>query len=250
MSDLAGKVALVIGATSDVGLAISLALAEAGATVHATGRRSERLAALHGSATAHVLDLADADGVQTLLTGIQADVLVLNAAHESEAAPFLEGGMSKLRPIMEINFFAAAAVCLRLLPGMVERGWGRVLAVGSLAASLGEAHGPAYCASKAALEGLFRNLAIDYSRHGITFNTVAPGPIATERLARWGPTKARRLAMATANRRVASPEDVAHAVRFLASPAAGHITGEELRLDGGLHLGNPPMYVREPDRGT
>jgi 3-oxoacyl-[acyl-carrier protein] reductase len=176
------------------------------------------------------------------------DVLVLNAAHESERAPFLTGGMDALRPIMELNFFVPARLCLALLPGMRERGWGRVVAVGSLAASVGEAHGPSYCASKAALAGLFRNLAIDYSRDGITFNTVEPGPIATERLSRWGPQKARRLAMASATRAIATPEDVAHAVRFLASPHAGHITGEELRVDGGLHLGNPPMYVREPEK--
>ncbi len=241
---LQGKTALVVGATSDIGLAICRALADEGVGIHALGRRADRLATLHDAAT-HQIDLCDGAALAALLATLQADILVLNAAHESEAAPFLEGGMAALRPIMELNFFVPAQICLAQLPGMVARGWGRVVAVGSLAASVGEAHGPSYCASKAALAGLFRNLAIDYSRHGVTFNTVEPGPVATERLARWGPTKARRLALAAAVRQIGQPEDVAHAVAFLASAHSGHITGEELRVDGGLHLGNTPMYARE-----
>lgn len=246
--ELSGRTALVTGATGDLGRAVSCVLAAAGADVHAVGRRAGRLQELSAARiTGHNVDLVDTAAVERLLQAVgPVAILVLAHAHPPEAAPFLTGGMDKLRPIMDVNFFVPAHLVLATLPGMLERGWGRVIAISSLAAAIGEAHGPSYCASKAALEGLMRNLAIDYSAHGVTFNSVEPGPVMTERLQGWGPTKARRLALASAVRRVAQPEDVAHAVGFLASPRASHITGEELRVDGGLHLGNAfaTAYVR------
>lgn len=249
--ELAGKTAVVTGATSDTGRAIALALVEAGATVHALGRRPERLeelVALAAEVVPHAVDLHDGPALERMLAGIgRVDVLVLNAAHPPELAPFLKSGMDQLRAIMETNFFAASRLILGVLPGMLEGRWGRIIAISSLAASIGEAHGPSYCASKAALDGMLRNLAIDYSPSGVTCNSIEAGPVATERFANYGPTKARRFAMAAAVRRVGEPRDVAHAVRFLASPLASYVTGECLRVDGGLHLGNPlaAMYVRE-----
>jgi 3-oxoacyl-[acyl-carrier protein] reductase len=250
---LAGKAALVTGATSDVGMAVSLALAEAGAVVHALGRREMRLAELaalapEGRVAPHTLDLNDAEALDALLADVGAiDVLVLNAAHAAERAPLLEGGEPALRAVLETNFFAAARAVLGVLPGMAARGWGRIVHVSSLAASIGEAHGPAYCASKAAMDALLRSIAIDYSPRGVTANAVEAGPLATERLDRWGPAKARRMALAAAVRRLGTPADVAAAVLYLASPAAGFVTGETHRVTGGLHLGNPlaAMYVRE-----
>lgn len=252
---LHGKAALVTGATGHIGTAIAGALAAAGARVHAVGRRADRLALLTARAPdrviPHVAELAEAGSVARLVAATgPIDILVCNAAHPPERRPFLEGGMRVLRAVLEVNFFAAAELCLAVLPGMVGRGWGRLIAISSLAASIGEAHGPSYCASKAALDGLFRNLAIDYSPSGVTINSIESGPVATERLAGWGATKARRLAMAAAVRRVGTPEDIAHAVLFLAAPEGSFITGESLRVDGGLHLGNPlaAMYVRHQDR--
>lgn len=251
---LEGRTALVTGATSDVGAAIARAFAEDGAVVHAAGRRRDRLRALADEAPAgqrivpHAFDLEDETALALALVGIgPIDIVVLNAAHPAEAAPFLTGGMANLRAIMETNFFAAARVVQAALPGMAERGWGRIIQVSSLAASIGEAHGPAYCASKAAMDALLRNLAIDYSPRGVTANAIEAGPLLTERMEKWGPAKARRMALASAVRRLGTPDDVAAAARYLASPAASFVTGEALRVTGGIHLGNPlaAMYVRE-----
>ena len=251
---LDGRTALVTGATSDVGVALVRALAADGAVVHAAGRRQDRLHQLADAAppgariVPHAFDLADEAAFALALGDMgPIDVVVLNAAHPAEATPFLEGGMANLRGIMETNFFAAARVVHAVLPGMAARGWGRVIHVSSLAASIGEAHGPAYCASKAAMDSLLRNLAIDYSPRGVTFNAIEAGPLLTERMQKWGPAKARRMAMAAAVRRLGTPEDVAAAARYLASPQASFVTGEALRVTGGIHLGNPlaAMYVRE-----
>lgn len=251
---LDGRTALVTGATSDVGTAIARALAEDGAVVHAAGRRADRLrqfadgAPAGGRIVPHAFDLEDETALTLALVGMgPIDVVVLNAAHPAEATPFLEGGMANLRAIMETNFFAAARVVQATLPGMAARGWGRIIHVSSLAASIGEAHGPAYCASKAAMDSFLRNLAIDYSPKGVTANAIEAGPLLTERMQRWGPAKARRMAMAAAVRRLGTPDDVAAAARYLASPQAGFVTGEALRVTGGIHLGNPlaAMYVRE-----
>lgn len=248
MSELSGKTALVTGASGDIGQAIALALATAGATVYAAARRLDKLEALsaaHAGIVPLALDLANPGTVEGL-DGI--DILVLNAAHAPERAPLLKGGMETLRAIMEVNFFGQAALIERALPGMVERRWGRLIHISSVAASIGEAHGPSYCASKAAMDGLFRNLTIDYSPYGVTVNSIEPGPILTERFTNyWGPIKARRFSLTTAVRRLGTPEDVANAVGFLASPKASYVTGEVLRIDGGIHLGNPmaTMYIRQ-----
>lgn len=249
---LAGRTALVTGATSDIGLAIARGLAEDGATVWAAGRRMERLAALAADHPDRVkpiaFDFTDPAALAAAMEKIGAvDVLVMNAAHPPEKAPLLEGGEANLRAIMETNYFAASRVLLAVLPGMLERGFGRVIHISSLAASIGEAFGPAYCASKSAMDSLMRTCAIDYSPKGVTFNAIECGPLETERMAKWGAAKARRMAMATTVRRLGNGADIAHAVRFLAAPAAGWVTGEMMRVDGGIHLGNPmsAMFIRE-----
>jgi NAD(P)-dependent dehydrogenase (short-subunit alcohol dehydrogenase family) len=245
---LDGRHALVSGATSDIGLAIVGSLLSAGATVHALGRRLERLDTLqHERLHAHAIDLVDEGAVASLASTGSIDILVLNAAHPSERKPLLTGGVSLVRAVMEVNFFAGVTLLQAVLGGMVDRRWGRIVHISSLAAAIGQAQAPGYCASKAALDALCRNVAIDYSAFGVTANSIEVGPVNTERLQAHGPIKLRRLAFSTAVRRLGNPEEVAHAVSYLVGEHAGFITGESLRVDGGIHLANPmsTMYVKE-----
>jgi NAD(P)-dependent dehydrogenase (short-subunit alcohol dehydrogenase family) len=148
---------------------------------------------------------------------------------------------------MEVNFFAGVTLLQTVLPGMVERRWGRVVHISSLAAAIGQAQAPGYCASKAAMDALLRSVSIDYAHSGVTANSIEIGPIDTERLRAHGPMKLRRLAFSAAVRRVGTPEEVAHTVAYLVSEHAAFVTGATLRVDGGISLGNPlsTMYVKE-----
>jgi NAD(P)-dependent dehydrogenase (short-subunit alcohol dehydrogenase family) len=125
------------------------------------------------------------------------------------------------------------------LPGMQARGRGRVILIGSLSGMVGVSAYPAYCAVKAAYEGLVKNLAVDYSKYGMTVNLISPGFIATERFEHAAPEALRaKFIAATASKRLGRPQDVADAVAFLASERASYLTGVNLPVCGGLNLGN------------
>ena len=126
-----------------------------------------------------------------------------------------------------------------VLPGMQARGWGRVILIGSVAGMVGTSAYPAYCTIKAAYEGLVKNLAVDYSKYGITVNLVSPGFIETERFKKAAPPQLlEKFRQASAVKRLAQPEDIAPVVSFLASQQASFLTGINLPVCGGLNLGN------------
>ena len=133
------------------------------------------------------------------------------------------------------------ALCRRALPGMVDARFGRVVALGSLAAHTGMPGGTLYAAAKAGLEGLVRGIALDYGRRGVTANAVSIGFTATERLeARLAgdPAARQRLDAATARKSVLEVDEVAAAVVFLCSARASGITGAVLPVTAGAHLNN------------
>lgn len=250
---LRGREALVTGAGSGIGRATALELARAGARVVLLGRGREALeetraaiAAGGGSARSVTADVSCAEGLEELRgAGCAVDVLVNNAAAYAPYAPLERLAEEDFQRVFDTVLAGAVRLTRELLPGMLERGFGRVVNVGSAAASLGAAGQTAYAAAKAGLAGFTRSLALEVARRGVTCNLVEPGLIDTERVREAVDPEVRLgILAATAAGRAGTPEEVAAAVLFLASPAAGFITGVTLPVAGGLGLG---LFSRPPE---
>ena len=241
---LQGKVALVTGAGGTMGRAAVRVLVEDGCRVAAIDVNAESLTALqaeYGDALCGVAcDISDPAAVGAAHARVVAalgavDVLVNNAGilsnHKLEAT-----SLAEWRSVMGANLDGALFWAQAVVPAMKARRWGRIVNTSSLAAKTGGlTAGTAYSVSKGALSALTFSLARELAPHGVTANAVAPAyvrtPMVTEQL-----NEAQRQALLAQIPvgRFCEPEEFAHAVRFLASPLAGFITGEILDLNGGL----------------
>ena len=235
--DLTGQRALVTGGTAGIGLACAKLLASAGATVLIAGRDRLRGAAaaagMDGDAGFLQADLGDLGSVSELvrLAG-DVDILVNNAARFPGAAT-VDQDIASFDETFDTNVRGLYFLVAGLVPGMLARGEGSIISVTSMVASKGVPGASVYSASKAAVESLTRTWAAEFGPRGVRVNTVAPGPTDTEGVyAQWGDTNA-ELGRALPMGRTAAPEEIAHAVLFLASPAASFITGLTLHADGG-----------------
>jgi NAD(P)-dependent dehydrogenase (short-subunit alcohol dehydrogenase family) len=168
----------------------------------------------------------------------EVDVCVSNAAITTTIAPAHRMTDEQWRGDVDVNLTGAFRVIRACLPGMRERGWGRVIAISSGAARLGLSGQVAYAASKAGLHGLVRTLAIETREYGITANCVLPGMVATPAVLKMPEGVLDRVLAGMPMGRLATPEEVAALVAFLAGEAAGYITAQEISIDGGLGL-NP-----------
>lgn len=244
---LAGRLALITGAGSRAGIGYASAarLAAAGAAValgasgpHAQ-KRADELAATGATAVGFTVDLRDRAAVATALGALVAElgpveVLVNNAGMAMRGEAMQEAPLAELDPTewdrqLATTLTSAFNVTRLVWPGMLERGWGRVINVGSVTGPLVSYSGQcAYAAAKAGLDGLMRTLAIEGAAAGVTANTVAPGWIATA-----ASSEAElRAAAATPLGRPGRAGEVAAAVAFLASPEASYISGHTLVVDG------------------
>ncbi|MCX2731920.1 SDR family oxidoreductase [Saccharopolyspora sp. NFXS83] len=248
---LTGRVAVVPGATSGLGAAVVRGLAAEGAHVAFGGRRAElaqRQAAELPSAVGIGVDITEPDGPRSLVDAAAGfgpvDVLVLNGggpAPGTAAEMSAEAAQDAVRLLLSAHIRLVEAV----LPGMRERGWGRIIAIGSSGVQQPINGLAASNVGRGALAGYLKTLAGEVAADGVTVNMVLPGRIETERLNSLNAAMAERRGVAEDEVRDASradipagrfgtPEEYAAAVVFLAGAQASYITGEQLRCDGGL----------------
>jgi NAD(P)-dependent dehydrogenase (short-subunit alcohol dehydrogenase family) len=200
------------------------------------------------------LDLLDGCDVQVdLRTGElpdlgDIDVCVSNAGITTTIAPAHRMSDEQWDLDMAVNLRGAYRVVRACLPGMRERGYGRIVVVSSGAARGGLPGQVAYSASKAGLGGMVRTIAAENASRGITANTVLPGMVATEAVLGMPEPIRERVLAALPARRFVELDEIAAVVAFLASPASGSVTGEELGVDGGLHLNT--MSLGGPGEGA
>jgi len=244
---LEGRTAMVTGASRGLGKAIALGLAEAGASLIVAARdeakleqTAEEIRARGGKARPIAFDLADLDAVQAAAgrligEGVPIDVLVNNGAiggwgelHKST--------LGNWETMFDINVSSMYLLCRELSKGMVERKWGRIINFGSYVSDTGRPNLTAYTASKHAVLGLTRAIAAELAPHGVTCNAIAPGFFDTDMAAPTvgHPQRAKIFRDAIAMGRFGDPGEMVGPVLFLASEAAGYITGHMLPVDGGV----------------
>ena len=246
MSALAGRTVVVTGAAGTMGLAVVRAMLEDGAQVALVDVDAMRLDGmirfLRGATLAVPCDVSDPAAVRQAHQQVEkmlgpVDVLVNNASvGSSEKAEVL--GDTEWRRVLGVNLDGAFHWARAVLPGMKQRGFGRIVNVGSLAAKASVLDsGAAFAAAKGGVAALTFALAREVAAFGVTVNAVAPAyvktPMGTEQL---NDAQRRQLLAQIPVGRFCEPEEFAHAVRFLASPLAGFITGEVVDVNGGIHM--------------
>lgn len=245
--ELRGKVAVVVGGTSGIGRAIAHGLAEAGADVVPTSRRTEQVeaAALEIEergrrsvrVTSDVSDRASLERVleETVRAFGQVDILV-NSAGRTKRAPTLDFAEEDWNAILETNLTGTLRACQVFGRHMLEREYGRIINIASLSTFVALYEVAAYSASKAAVASLTKSLALEWSPRGVNVNAIAPGVFRTplnEKLLD-ETDRGREFLTRTPMKRFGKVEELAGAAVFLASDAASFVTGEILTVDGGF----------------
>ena len=244
---LDGQVALVTGATRGIGKAIALALARAGARVVGTSTSDEGAASI-GRYLAEAgrggegmrLDVTDGPSIEPSVAGIAeriGDVAILvNNAGITRDNLLLRMKDEEWDAILDTDLKSVYRLSKAVLRGMMKARHGRIVNVGSVVGASGNAGQTNYAAAKAALVGFTKSLAQEIGSRGITVNCVAPGFIDTDMTRALADAQRAKLTERIPLGRLGSPEDVAHAVCFLASREAGYITGATLHVNGGLYM--------------
>jgi len=245
--DVSGKVAVVVGGTSGIGKALALGLAEAGADVVASSRRMEQvketaslIEATGRKSLSIASDVADRASLQHLLDETvskfgKVDILV-NCAGTTKRTPTLDLDESLWQSILDTNLTGTLRCCQIFGRHMIGRGYGRIINIASLSSFVALYEVAAYAASKAAVASLTKSLAIEWARHGVCVNAIAPGvfrtPLNTELLDRTD--RGKEFLLRTPMGRFGKVEELVGAAIYLASDAASFVTGEILVVDGGF----------------
>jgi 3-oxoacyl-[acyl-carrier protein] reductase len=244
MFDLAGRGALVTGASGGIGGAIAAALHAAGARVALSGTRREALEGLAetlGERTAVLpCDLSDAEAVAALPAAADAaldglDILVNNAGLTSDTL-VLRMKDEDWDRVLAVNLTASFRLCRGALRGMMKRRWGRIVNITSIVGVTGNPGQTNYAASKAGMIGFTKSLAGEVAVRGITANCIAPGFIDTAMTRALDEAQHERLLAAIPAGRLGAPDDIASAAVYLASSEAAYVTGQTLHVNGGMAM--------------
>jgi 3-oxoacyl-[acyl-carrier protein] reductase len=246
-TSLEGQVALVTGATRGIGRAIARELARAGATVIGTATTDDGaaqiaadLAAVGNSGTGVRLDVADGAAVDAALADIEARfgavAILVNNAGITRDNLLLRMKDDEWDAVMATNLKPAFRLAKGVLRGMMKARRGRIIQIGSVVGTSGNPGQANYAAAKAALVGFTKSLAQEVGSRNITINCIAPGFIDTDMTKALPDAQRTKLLEKIPLGRLGSPDDIAHAVVFLASPQAGYITGATLHVNGGMYM--------------
>ena len=244
---LAGKVALVTGASRGIGRAIALALGKAGATVIGTATTAtgaEAISAMLGEdglqGQGVALDVTAPDACQEVIKSITeqygAPLILVNNAGITRDNIMLRMKDDEWDDVINTNLSAIFRMSKVALRGMTKARWGRIINISSVVGSMGNQGQANYAAAKAGVEGFTRALALEVGSRNITINTVAPGFIETDMTRALPEQQQSILRDQIPLARLGQPEEIAAVVAFLASASAGYITGETLHVNGGMYM--------------
>jgi len=245
--NLAGKTAVITGGTSGIGRALSLGLAEAGADVIATARREQQVeetaSAIEalGRRTLRIpSDVCDRASLAQLLDAVisqfrKVDILI-NCAGRIKRTPTLTMPEEEWAAILDTNLTGTLRACQVFGHHMLDRGYGRIVNITSLNSFVALTEVAAYAASKSAVASLARSLAVEWSKRGVTVNSIAPGVFRTELNAQLldSTPRGQELLMRTPMGRFGRTEELVGAAIFLASDASSFVTGQTIVVDGGF----------------
>ena len=244
MFDYSNKIALVTGASGDIGAAIAVSLAKQSAKVAITGTRSnilEKMCSEYPKAfTSIVCDLSKSKNVDMLVPEVEdkvgpIDILINNAGITDDQLA-IRMNKDMWNSVMEVNLFAAFNLSKSVIKGMMKRRYGRIIQITSIVGHIGNPGQVNYAASKAGLVGMSKSLALEVASRNITINCIAPGFIKTSMTEGLNESQKEMLIDKIPSKKLGLPQDVASACVFLASEEAAYINGSTIHVNGGLAM--------------
>jgi 3-oxoacyl-[acyl-carrier protein] reductase len=247
MTTLANETAFVTGATRGIGKAIALELGRRGARVVGTATSAAGAATIDAylkdagiPGRGVVLDVADATAVEACLKDVEGNEgtpsILVNNAGVTRDGLLMRMSAADWQAVVDTDLTAVYRTCKAVMRGMMKARRGRIINIASVIAVMGNAGQTNYAAAKAGMIGFSKSLAREVGSRNITVNVVAPGFIVTDMTQALGEAQKAALLGQVPLGRLGAPEDIAHAVAFLASPEAAYITGETLHVNGGMYM--------------